>query len=86
MEQRQIVEFLNYPDFDLVNLGVRRANLTRHEWEAVQLRALNGLTVEGAAEQLDVSPGTVKNRYRQGMSKLDACLGGTRWVQSILKQ
>lgn len=86
MEPREILSMLNYPDAALVDHAVQRANLSAPEWEAVYLRSHDGETIESAAERLALSPGTVKNRYREGMHKLDACWSGLPWVQSILKQ
>lgn len=86
MEQRQLVAFLNYPDAALVQHAVERANLTSPEWEAIYLREIRQETIERAAEQLDVSPGTIKNRYRAGIGKLDSCWSGLPWINSILKQ
>lgn len=86
MEREQIRRFLNYYDAALVDHAVRRANLSAHEWQAVQLREFNDETVESAAERLDISPGTIKNRYRAGMAKLDGCWSGLPWVQAILNE
>lgn len=86
MEREQIRRFLNYYDSALVDHAVHRANLTAHEWEAVRLREFDDETVESAAERLMISPGTVKNRYRAGMEKLDGCWTGLGWVQAILKE
>lgn len=86
MEQRQIIDMLNYPDAALVRHAVERANLTNPEWEAIYLREMRQETIERAAEKLDVSPGTIKNRYRAGIGKLDSCWSGLPWINSILKQ
>ena len=86
MEREQIRRFLNYYDSALVDHAVRRANLSAQEWEAVHLREFSGETVESAAERLDISPGTIKNRYRAGMEKLDGCWTGLGWVQTILRE
>lgn len=86
MEQKEIINFLNYPDTALVEHAVGRANLKSVEWEAIHLRELESETIESAAERLDVSPATVKNRYRSGMTKLNTCWSGLPWVSSIVKQ
>lgn len=65
---------------------MERANLSAPEWEAIWMREHENETIESAAERLALSPGTIKNRYRDGMHKLDTCWSGLPWVQSILKQ
>ena len=60
MEPREIVRFLNYPDRALVDHAVHRANLTEREAEVLDLRYRRELTVETAAELLDVSPPQLK--------------------------
>ena len=85
MERNDIVSFLNYPDAPLVDLAVKRANLKAREWQAVSLREHDGMTVEAAAEYLQVSPGTVKNEYRAGMRKLDECWDGVPWIKTLAK-
>ena len=79
MEPRDIVRFLNYPDH-----AVRRANLTEREAEVLDLRYRRELTVEAAAELLDVSPATVKNRSGECMRKLDQCWSGLPWIGAAL--
>lgn len=86
LENRQIVEFLNYPDRALVAHAIDRANLTVPEWECIKLREYDGETVESAAERLFLSPGTVKNRYNTGMKKLNTCFSGLSWVDTLIKQ
>jgi len=85
MERAIIKAMLNYPDAPLVDMAVKRANLTAHEWRAIQIREFEGMTVEKAAEYLDISPGTVKNEYRSGMQKLDTCWSGIPWISTIVK-
>lgn len=67
MEKQNIRRILSFPDTELVNFLVKRANLSKHEWEVIKLREIDGETVESAAEILDVSPGTIKLRYRNAM-------------------
>ena len=86
MEPREIITMLNYPDKALVDFSVSIANLTAPERECIDLRVYGGETVESAAERLMLSPGTVKSRYRAGMSKLDACWSSRPWINSIIKQ
>ena len=86
MEPREIITMLNYPDKALVDFSVSIANLTVPERECIDLRVYDGETVESAAERLMLSPGTVKARYRAGMSKLNACWSGRPWINSIIKQ
>ncbi len=86
METGEIISMLNYPDRALVAHAVERANLSAPEWEIIYLREHDNETVESAAERLALSTGTVKNRYRDGMRKLDTCWSGLPWVKSILKQ
>lgn len=85
MKHKDIVAFLGYPDNELVMLAVKRANLTRREWEVIQLRINDGETIESAAERLDVSPGTIKLRYKAGMSKLEKCWDGIPWIVLLRK-
>lgn len=84
MEPREIVRFLNYPDRALVDHAVHRANLTEREAEVLDLRYRRELTVETAAELLDVSPATVKNRSGECMRKLDQCWSGLPWIGAAL--
>lgn len=86
MEQREILAMLHYPDTALVQHAVSRANLTAPEWEIIQLREQGDETIESAAELLELSPMTVKRRYRDGMTKLDACWSGLPWINKIVKQ
>lgn len=83
MERSEIISFLNYPDAPLVDLAVKRANLSAHEWRAISIREYDGMTVEAAAEYLNVSPGTIKNEYRSGMRKLDNCWSGVSWIRTL---
>ena len=86
MEREEIKSFLNYPDAPLVDLAVKRANLNAREWRAVSLREHDGMTVEAAAEYLQVSPGTVKNEYRSAMRKLDDCWSGVPWIRTLARR
>ncbi len=86
MERTEIRFFLGYPDTALVDHAVRRANLSKREWQAIELRERQCLTVEQAAERQGCSVGTLKNDYNQGMGKLGECWGGLPWINSILKQ
>lgn len=85
MEREEIKSFLNYPDAPLVDLAVKRANLNAREWRAVSIREYDRMTVEAAAEYLNVSPGTVKNEYRSGMQKLNDCWSGVPWIQTLAR-
>lgn len=86
MEREQIRRFLTYYDTALVKHAVDRANLKPCEWEAISLREYEDETIESLAERLYISPGTVKNRYKAGMDKLDGCWSGLGWVQAILHE
>lgn len=83
MERATIKAMLNYPDALLVDMAIRRANLTEPEWRAIWSREFGGMTVEKAAEYYDISPGTIKNEYRSGMKKLDTCWSGIPWISKI---
>lgn len=83
METTKIKQVLFYPDSALVEHAVQRANLTRHEWEAIRMREIESETIESAAEKLDVSPGTIKTRYRKGMKKLSQCWDSLGWIKSL---
>lgn len=76
MTEKGIVEILNYPDAAIVEFAVGRANLTGEEREVISLRVHDNLTIEAAAERLEVSDTTIKRRYRSGMAKLDLCWSG----------
>ncbi len=86
MRESQIVSWLNYPDADYVRYNVSRANLNAKERRVIDLRIHDGLTVEQAAEQLDVSPRTVQYQYRQAIDKLDSCWSCLPWLGGQLKQ
>ena len=85
MHTRKIVSFLTYPDAQLVEHAVKRANLTKDEWEVIRLREFESKTVEEAAEFLDISPTTVKSRYRSGISKLERCWSCITWIITLTK-
>lgn len=86
MEQNDIRTMLNYPDSALVAHAVQRANLTREEWEVVNLRDHEHETIERTAEMLYMSVDTVKRRQRSGEQKLDTCWSSLQWIHSIIKQ
>lgn len=86
MEPRQIRAMLNYPDAALVIHAVDRANLTADERRVLRMREHDSYTVERAAETLECSDMTVKNRYRSAMDKLDRCWSALPWVDTIIKQ
>ena len=86
MEQREIIDFLNYPDKGLVDYAVSCANLTAPELQAIHHRIFLGQTIETAAEDLDTSPMTIKRRSNSGFDKLDMCWSGKPWINSLIKQ
>ena len=83
MDNRQIINFINYPDRGLVEFAVNRANLTAPEWECIKAREYNGETVESLAERLDLSDTTIKRRYSAGMRKLDVAFSSMSWVNTL---
>lgn len=83
MDNRQIREMLQYPDRELVEFAVHRANLSRSEWDLIKAREYDGETIERIAERLDVSDTTVKRKYASGMHKLDVCFSGLAWVNAL---
>ena len=85
MEQREIIDFLNYPDKGLVDFAMSCANLTAPEMQVIHHRVFLGETIEAAAESLLTSPMTIKRRTNSAYEKLDMCWSGKPWINSIIK-
>lgn len=70
MDEDKAVKFLRCPSSDLVELAMKKANLTWKEELAITLCVRRDMTQERAAEYSNLSPDTIQRWYRRGISKL----------------
>lgn len=84
MHKRDVEKFLQYPESDLVNFAIARANLTHREHQAVTLCGMQGMTQAEAAETLDRDWKTVQRWYSSGMKKLQECWSSSSWILKLI--
>lgn len=83
MDEDKAVKFLRCPSSDLVELAMKKANLTWKEALAITLCVRRDMTQERAAEYSNLSPDTVQRWYRRGISKLCKAWSGVWWIEQL---
>ena len=84
MRKQDVEKFLNYPERDLVNFAVARANLTKRELQAITLCGMQGMTQAEAGETLDRDWKTIQRWYSDGIKKLQACWSSSAWILKLI--
>lgn len=85
MEEKDVLRFLRCESSDLVDLAVKKANLTWKEELAVTLCGRKDRTQDQAAEESGLSVDTVQRWYRRGIEKLGRAWSGIWWIQKLLE-
>ena len=85
MEEKDVLRFLRCESSDLVDLAVKKANLTWKEELVVTLCGRKDRTQNQAAEESGLSVDTVQRWYRRGIEKLGRAWSGIWWIQKLLE-
>ena len=85
MEEKDVLRFLRCESSDLVDLAMKKANLSWKEEMAVTLCGRKDKTQNQAAEESGLSVDTVQRWYRRGIEKLGRAWSGIWWIQKLLE-
>lgn len=85
MEEKDVLRFLRCESSDLVDLAVKKANLSWKEEMAVTLCGRKDKTQNHAAEESGLSVDTIQRWYRRGIEKLGRAWSGIWWIQKLLE-
>lgn len=85
MEEKDVLRFLRCESSDLVDLAMKKANLSWKEEMAVTLCGRKDKTQNQAAEEAGLSVDTVQRWYRRGIEKLGRAWSGIWWIQKLLE-
>ena len=85
MEEKDVLRFLRCESSDLVDLAMKKANLSWKEEMAVTLCGRKDKTQSQAAEESGLSVDTVQRWYRRGIEKLGRAWSGIWWIQKLLE-
>lgn len=85
MEEKDVLRFLRCESSDLVDLAMKKANLSWKEEMAVTLCGRKDKTQNQAAEESGLSVDTVQRWYRRGIDKLGRAWSGIWWIQKLLE-
>lgn len=85
MEEKDVLRFLRCESSDLVDLAMKKANLSWKEEMAFTLCGRKDKTQNQAAEESGLSVDTVQRWYRRGIEKLGRAWSGIWWIQKLLE-
>lgn len=84
MLKDDVERFLRYPERELVEFAINRANLSSREAKAIRLCGMQDMTQAEAGELLDRDWKTIQRWYSSGIKKLQACWSSSEWILKLI--